>query len=92
MPDTPIWKLEWSDVVKKALRKLPVSTGTQIVDYLEERIITVENPRIYGKALTGKLKGLWRYRVNDYRIICHIKDETVTVLVVDIGHRKDIYR
>ena len=45
-----------------------------------------------GKALTGKLSGLWRYRVSDYRIICKVEGKTITILVLDIGHRKEIYK
>ena len=52
------------------------------------------NPRASGKALTGsKLGNFWRWRVGDYRIIApDIQDRTVTVLVVRIGHRREVYR
>ena len=59
---------------------------------MDERIAVLENPRNNGKALTGQLGGLWRYRVGDYRIICDIKDEELYVLVVKIGNRRDVYR
>ncbi|MGN7291961.1 type II toxin-antitoxin system RelE family toxin [Rhizobium sp. SAFR-030] len=49
------------------------------------------NPRHYGKPLTGSLKGRWRFRVGDYRLICRIKDAEVVVLVIDLGHRRHIY-
>ena len=51
-----------------------------------------DNPRLQGKALTGKYSGLWRYRVGDYRLICNIEDNTVTILVLALGHRKDVYK
>lgn len=50
------------------------------------------DPRAPGKALTGRFSGLWRYRVGDYRIICKIEDDRLVVLVVEVGHRRDIYR
>jgi len=52
----------------------------------------MNNPRSKGKALSGNLKGLWRYRVGDYRVICQIIDNEVVILVVELGHRKEIYR
>ncbi len=60
--------------------------------YMRERISTSENPQRFGKPLRHELKGLWRYRVGDYRIICEIQEHILTVLVIDIDHRKDIYR
>lgn len=51
-----------------------------------------DNPRSTGHGLAGPLSGLWRYRVGDYRIICDIQDHKLVVLVVEIGHRSDIYR
>ena len=51
-----------------------------------------ENPRQWGKPLHGEKQGLWRYRVGHYRLICDIQDERVIVLVLEVGHRKDVYR
>jgi mRNA interferase RelE/StbE len=73
------------------LKKLGIPSAKRIFSYLEKRIATEANPRRFGKPLKGGLKGLWRYRVEDYRIICHIQDEAMTVLVVKVGHRRDIY-
>lgn len=87
-----MWRVVISPAAQRSLRKLDMSAQREILLYLHERIAPADNPRSFGKALAGKLKGLWRYRVGDYRIICQIKDDTVTVLVLDIGHRKEIYR
>ena len=51
-----------------------------------------KNPRHFGEALVANLSGLWRYRVGDYRIICRIQDDVVVVLVLSIGHRREIYK
>ncbi len=59
---------------------------------MEERVAAHDNPRDLGAALSGRLAGHWRYRVGDYRIICKIEDETITILVIEIGHRREIYR
>jgi mRNA interferase RelE/StbE len=86
-----IWCVELDDGIEKELRKLGKSTQKKIINYLETRIATHEDPRRFGKALRGKLSGLWRYRVGDLRIICRIEDTKLIVLVITIGHRKEIY-
>jgi mRNA interferase RelE/StbE len=58
---------------------------------LRRRIATAEDPRRFGRPLTGDLKGLWRYRVGDYRIVAAIEDNRFVVLVVTVGHRRDVY-
>ncbi|EGO80826.1 Putative toxin-like plasmid stability protein [Xylella fastidiosa EB92.1] len=64
----------------------------RIVDFMDERIAGLENPRSSGKALTGPLGGFWRYRVGDFRVVCAIQDSVLRVLVVRVGHRGEIYR
>jgi mRNA interferase RelE/StbE len=71
---------------------LDKQTAQRILDYMDERIAPLEDPRSTGKALTGPLGEFWRYRVGDYRIICDIQDGALLVLVVRIGKRSDIYR
>lgn len=63
----------------------------EILDYIETRIQTDENPRRFGKALKGNLAGLWRYRIRDYRMLCRIQDDALIVHVVAVGHRKNVY-
>ena len=63
-----------------------------ILRYLRERIVTDEDPRRFGKPLSRELAGLWRYRIQNYRIICNIEDQKLTVLVLRVGHRKDVYQ
>lgn len=75
----------------KALKKMDKGTARAIRDELRE-IEQLDNPRSRGKALTGNLKGLWRYRVGDYRVICDVLDGELVVLAIDIGHRSEIYR
>lgn len=63
------------------------------MDYLEDRVATSQNPRDLGKAMVGKkFENMWRYRVGDYRVLVEIKQEVVTILVVEIGHQREIYR
>jgi len=61
----------------------------RILSYLREQVM--ENPRNFGKQLSGDKAGLWRYRIEDFRVICRLQDEKLTVLVLAVGHRKEIY-
>ncbi len=84
-------KVTFKDEALKQLRKLNPNVQQRITNYLKTRIATDEDPRRFGKALTGDLKGLWRYCVDEYRIVCLLENQTLTVLVVKIGHRSKIY-
>lgn len=86
------WTIEYAESVRKPVAKLDPQTRKRIRSYLEDKISTLDNPRSVGKALTGPLSGLWRYRVGDYRIICDIIDQRLVVLVVKIDHRGSVYR
>lgn len=85
------WKIEFIENVEKTLKNLPKTVQKRIITVLTD-ISTLEDPRERGKGLTGNLKDLWRYRVGDYRIICRIKNNVLTVYVIDIGHRSEIYK
>ncbi len=73
------------------LQKLDRQAQKDIIAYLEKRIATKEDPRRFSKPLKADLTGLWLYRVRDYRILCQIKDDILLVLVVSVGHRKNVY-
>jgi len=87
-----VWTIDYTDTARKQLRKLDKQVARRILDFMDERIAGLENPRSTGKALTGPLGGLWRYRVGDVRVICDIQDGALRVLVVRVGNRRDIYR
>lgn len=77
---------------KKQLSKLDKYTSKLIVSWLKKNLDGCENPRIHGKALVANKAGQWRYRVGDYRILAEIRDEEVIILVLQIGHRREIYK
>jgi mRNA interferase RelE/StbE len=82
-----------SEEVLRGLRKISREEARRIHSYLKNRIEPLDDPRQLGKALRGaKLGNFWRYRVGDYRLICEILDQRLVVLVVVVGHRKDVYR
>lgn len=85
------WQVEWDDRARRELRRLDGSIQRQILRYLRERIATNNSPRRFGKVLTGDRVGLWRYRVGDYRLVCRIEDDRLVVLVLAVGHRREIY-
>lgn len=86
------WTIDYADTAKGQLRKLDRQTARRIVDFMDERIAHLADPRRTGKALTGPLGGLWRYRVGDCRVICDISDGALRVLVVQLGKRREICR
>lgn len=86
-----IWSVEWDDAAVKELRKLDRQAQNEILLYFRERIATKDDPRRFGKPLSRKLASLWRYRVRHYRMICHIEDAKLIVLVLRAGHRKEVY-
>lgn len=85
------WTIDYTASALGQLRKLDRPTARRIVDYMDERIAGMSNPRSAGKALTGPLGGLWRYRVGDFRVICEIQDGALRVLVVQLGNRREVY-
>ena len=87
-----MWTVEFDDAAAKELRKLDRKVQGEILRYFRERIATDEDPRRFGKPLSGELAGLWRYRAREYRMICNLEDNKLIVLVVRVSHRKDVYK
>nr|WP_298415990.1 type II toxin-antitoxin system RelE/ParE family toxin [uncultured Halomonas sp.] len=87
------WKIELTRESQKMLRKIDPEATRRILRFLDERIRTCDDPRLYGKPLRGsELGDFWRYRVGDYLIVADIQDTTFKILVLRIGHRKNIYK
>lgn len=87
------WRIEFDESAKRDLAKLDKPIARRITAFLRERVAALDDPRHIGEALKGSQLGeLWKYRVGDYRLIANIEDDAVRVLVVRIGHRRDVYR
>ncbi len=86
------WTVEVSAFAERQLRKLDPPVRRRILDYLDDRIEGCKNPRHFGEPLKGGRPGFWRYRVGDYRIVCLIRDDRLTVLALAVGHRREVYR
>ncbi len=85
------WDIKLTTQTVKTLNSLDNSTKKRIESFID-KLSQTNAPRSTGKALQGGLKGLWRYRVGDYRLICQLKDKELIILLLDIGHRKEIYK
>jgi len=85
------WTIEYDPRIEKDLKAIDRAMQREILDYLDTRIATDEDPRRFGKPLRQDLRGLWRFRVRDYRIVCELREEIAVVLVVAIKHRSIVY-
>lgn len=86
-----MYKVELSKDALRQLKKMDRQTAAMLVGWIEKNLQGCENPRQHGKGLTANRSGQWRYRVGDYRIIAEIKDNIVTIIVLEVGHRSTIY-
>jgi mRNA interferase RelE/StbE len=87
------WKVELDPAIERDLDRLDKKVARRIIKFLYERVTRIDDPRSIGQALQGSKFGeFWKYRAGDWRIICKIEDERVTVLVLRIRHRSKVYR
>ena len=87
------WAINYTESALRQLKKLDKSIALRVLDYMDERVATLDDPRTLGKSLVGlKLGAYWRYRVGDIRVICSIQDGEMCVLVVELGNRREVYR
>ena len=85
------WEIRFSDEALKQLKKLDRYTVRLIDSWIAKHLEDCENPRATGKPLTANRSGEWRYRIGDYRMLCEIRDNVLLILVIKIGHRRDVY-
>lgn len=86
------YEVRFEKNARKSLKKMDPQQSKILLSWINKHLVNSSDPRIFGRSLIGNHKGKWRYRVGDYRLICNISDTTVTILVLEIGHRKDIYK
>jgi mRNA interferase RelE/StbE len=86
-----MFQLAFTKQSLKDLKDLDVTIRMMVLAWIEKNLSKIENPRIIGKPLKGNHEGLWRYRVGQYRLLTQIQDQTLTILMVTITHRKDAY-
>ncbi len=89
-----IWTIDYTETVIRQLKKLGKPIARRILRFLREQVASSENPRALPqyRAMTGHFRGLCRFRVaKDYRVICDIQDQEIKILVIKIGHRREVY-
>ena len=86
-----MYKVEFTQRALKDLKKLDKQTAALILGWVRKNLEGCEDPRRHGRGLTANRSGEWRYRVGDYRLLAEIKDNVVTILILNVGHRRDIY-
>lgn len=86
------YSVVYTKTALRQLKKMDRKIAAFIVSYIEDKLVGCDDPRRYGKALQGNLNDKWRYRVGDYRILAKIQDDIVVVTVVEVGHRREIYK
>lgn len=86
------WTVEVDAAALRELRGLDRVSQQRLVHFMRTRVAGVESPRRLGKPLKGEKSGLWRYRVGDYRLICLLEDDRHVLVVVALGHHREVYR
>lgn len=86
------YKVEYTKQAVKQLKKLDKPTASLIIGWIEKNLVECENPRQYGKGLVANHRGEWRYRIGNYRLIADIQDEKIIILILNVGHRREIYK
>ena len=85
------YNLLYSDIILKQLKKMDKHEAKKVMTYLEE-LSELEDVKTKGKPLEQNLSGLWRYRIQDYRVVCEIFDNKLSILALYMGHRREIYK
>lgn len=86
------YSVEYTPQAVQELKKLDRHIKALIVSWIEKNLVGCENPHIRGKGLSANRSGLWRYRIGDYRLISEIMDDKIVILIISVGHRRDVYR
>ena len=85
------YTVEFTKEALRQLKKLDKYTAMMIIAWVRKNLEGCENPRQHGKGLTANRSGQWRYRVGDYRLIAEIQDSRIVILILNVGHRRDVY-
>lgn len=87
-----MYKVRFSDSAVKQMAKLDRQSLRVIKNWIVKNLVDTDDPRRHGKPLSGNLKGVWRYRVGDYRLFAEIEDDVLTIFIFEVGHRREIYK
>ncbi len=86
-----MYKAEYAPPAIKQLKKMGKHISALIIGWIEKNLVGCENPRQYGKGLVANRSGEWQYRIGDYRILADIQDDKLVILIITVGHRREVY-
>ena len=86
------FKVAFTKEALKSLKKLDKGIARLITSWIRKNLEVCTDPRAHGKGLVANHSGQWRYRIGDYRLLCEIQDEQILILILEIGHRREIYK
>ena len=86
------WVFYYSKTFNNGINSLDKSVQKRIKKWIDSHLVNANEPRDYGKPLVGNLKGYWRYRIGDYRLLAKIEDNKLIIIMVNIGHRRKVYK
>ncbi len=87
-----MFKVEISEEALKQFKKLDKQIAKLIFAWIRKHLVDTTDPRKQGKSLVGDKKSIWRYRIGDYRLLCNIYDDKLIILVIEVGHRREVYQ
>lgn len=87
-----MWAVEYSNIAEEEILRLDKAVRKRILKFFRERVAVHPEPKNLADPLSGVLRGLWRFRIGDYRAICDIRGDKIVVLVLEVGHRSEIYK
>ena len=87
-----MYEVIFTDSALKELKKLDKPVVRVIKNWVVKNLVDCVDPRIHGKPLMGNLKGVWRYRVGDYRLFADNRDDKLVIFLFEVAHRKEIYK
>ena len=87
-----MWRIEYDDIAEADILRLDKPIRERILKFFGLRVAQHPDPKALAETLAGPYRGLWRFRIGDYRAICDIQDNKLIVLVLEVGHRGDVYR
>ena len=85
------YSVEYTSGAIKSMKNLDKSVLIMIKAWIEKNLVGTDDPRRHGKGMTANRSGQWRYRVGDYRILADIQEDKLVILVINVGHRRNIY-
>jgi len=86
-----MYHVVFTDEAKNELKKLDRYTAMLLTAWVRKNLEGCSDPRQHGKGPTANRGAQWRYRVGDYRLVAEINDDTITILILTVGHRRDMY-